>query len=79
MIKTEKVEKITEEPVLRGDVDGNGKVNATDARLALRIAAKLEKPTAEHIKRGDLNGDGKITSKEARMILRFAAKLEKEI
>ena len=79
VIKTEKIEKITEEPVLRGDVDGSGKVNATDARLALRIAAKLEKPTAEQIKRGDLNGDGKITSKEARMILRFAAKLEKEI
>ena len=79
MIKTEKIDKIADEPVLRGDIDGNGKVNAADARLALRISAKLESPTDLQIKAGDLDGDGKISAKEARMILRFAARLEKEI
>ena len=79
VIKTEKIEKIADESVLRGDIDGNGKVNAADARLALRISAKLESPTDLQIKSGDLDADGKISAKEARMILRFAARLEKEI
>ena len=79
VIKTEKIDKIADEPVLRGDIDGNGKVNAADARLALRISAKLESPTDLQIKAGDLDADGKISAKEARMILRFAARLEKEI
>ena len=60
---------------LRGDADGDGKVSAKDARLALRAAAKLEQLPEEAVARCDLNGDGKVTAAEAREILRFCAKL----
>ena len=59
-----------------GDLDGDGKVTAKDARLALRIAAGLAKATLYQLRVGDLNGNGKIDSSDARMILRKAAKLK---
>ena len=62
--------------VLLGDIDGNGKVTAEDARLALRASAGLEGLTEEQIKAADMNKDGKITSEDARLILRAAAGLE---
>lgn len=62
--------------ILLGDIDGNGKINATDARLILRIAAKLDSATDTKLLAGDLNGDGKISAAEARSALRFAARLE---
>ncbi|MBQ6020291.1 MAG: carbohydrate-binding domain-containing protein, partial [Clostridia bacterium] len=61
---------------LPGDVNGDGKVNSQDARLALRAAAKLETLTEAQTAAADVNGDGKITSVDARTILRAAAKLE---
>ncbi|MBQ6164338.1 MAG: dockerin type I repeat-containing protein [Clostridia bacterium] len=59
-----------------GDLDGNGKVNSTDARIALRAAAKLDSLSDSQKKTGDMNGDGKINSTDARTILRMAAKIE---
>lgn len=64
---------------VKGDVSPDGKINASDARLILRITAKLENAD-EIMKNGaDLNSDGKITAGEARTILRFAARLIKSI
>lgn len=68
--------KKTEPQYLKGDVNLDGVVNAADARLALRNAAKIENLSALSIKAGDLDGDGVITAAEARTILRVAAKLE---
>ena len=62
-------------PVVIGDVDGDGKVTASDARLILRAAVGLEKIDTA---RGDLDGDGKITSSDARDALRIATGLEVE-
>lgn len=59
--------------IIMGDLNGDGKVTAADARIALRIAAKLQKPTAVQLKAGDMNGDGKITAADARKILEMAA------
>lgn len=59
-----------------GDIDKNGKVNSSDARLALRISLKLENATDEQIFLGDINKDGKLTTIDARKILRCALKLE---
>ena len=73
---------VTEPPVPalpRGDADGDGKVLAKDARLALRASAKLETLDAAAFARCDLDGDGRILAGEARKILRYSAKLEKEI
>lgn len=68
--------KKTKPEYIKGDVNLDGTVNAADARLALRNAAKIENLSALSIKAGDLDGDGVITAAEARTILRVAAKLE---
>lgn len=59
-----------------GDVDGDGKLSAADARRILRRAAKLIVLTNEEEVRADVDKDGKITAKDARKVLRVAAKLE---
>ena len=62
-----------------GDVDGNGKVESADARLALRASVKLEKEIAEGtaaFDAADVNKDGKVGSDDARYILRASVKLE---
>lgn len=63
---------------LLGDVNLDTKVNAADARLALRISARLEKyPEAGEVvfMNADVNGDGLITAADARIILRVSAGL----
>lgn len=62
-----------------GDVNGDGNINATDARLALRISARLETPTDAQIKAADIDGNGTVTAGEARKILRYSAKLDPEL
>ncbi|MBQ6018934.1 MAG: dockerin type I repeat-containing protein [Clostridia bacterium] len=59
-----------------GDVDGSGKVNSSDARLALRAAARMETLTDEQFAAADADGNGKVNSSDARRILRAAAKIE---
>ena len=59
-----------------GDVDGNGKIEAADARLALRASVKLETLTAEQTLAANVDGDAFVTSADARLILRAAVKLE---
>jgi len=60
----------------KGDLNGDGKVNSSDARLALRAAAKLENLTDAQKQAGDMDGDGDVDSADARTILRKAGKLE---
>ena len=61
---------------LKGDVNQDGKVNSSDARIILRVAAKLE--TIDDAKKAiaDMNDDTKVNSSDARQVLRIAAKLE---
>ena len=59
-----------------GDVDGSGRVNSSDARLALRAAARMETLTAEQFAAADVDGSGKVNSADARRILRAAARIE---
>lgn len=72
------VNKLLEEAkqAVMGDINGDGKVTAEDARLALRAAIGLEKLTDEQIERGDMDGDGKITAADSRDILRKAVNLD---
>ncbi len=57
---------------LHGDVNGDSRVNASDARLVLRYSAQLEK--SELIKqRGDMNSDGKVNAVDARLLLKLSA------
>lgn len=60
----------------KGDMNNDGKVQANDARYALRISAQLEKYTPVQLSAGDINKNGKIDASDARKILRFAASLD---
>jgi len=63
-------------PANKPDLNGNGKVDASDARLILRASAKLETLTASQRKIADVNSDGNVTASDARTVLRMAAKLQ---
>lgn len=58
-----------------GDVNQDGKINAADARLALRYSARLQSLTNAQIKAADADADGKVTATDARLLLRYAAGL----
>ncbi|MBQ8209856.1 MAG: dockerin type I repeat-containing protein [Clostridia bacterium] len=62
--------------VVLGDTNCDGDVTATDARIALRIAAGLETATDAVISAADATFDSKITAADARAILRASANLE---
>ncbi|MCD7773994.1 MAG: leucine-rich repeat protein [Clostridiales bacterium] len=64
------------EVIVPADLNGDGKVTAVDARMALRIAAQLDTGTEEQLSAADIDGSGKITAADARKILRKAANLE---
>ena len=57
-----------------GDVDGNGKVETADARLALRQSIGLEKYAEDGnaYKACDVDKNGKVETSDARFILRHA-------
>jgi uncharacterized protein YkwD len=73
-------DEVTEEPSTStaetGDINNDGKISASDARLVLRAAAKLEHFNSEQTQAADVNGDNKITASDARKILRVSAKLD---
>lgn len=58
-----------------GDVNFDGSVTASDARLILRYAASLDRFSSSQKERADMNGDGKINATDARLALRNAAKI----
>ena len=58
-----------------GDANGDGKVNARDARLILRYAASLITDDEIDQAAADFNGDGKVNARDARAVLRAAAGL----
>lgn len=62
--------------IVIGDADSNGKITTSDARAALRIAARLDTPTDNQTMALDLDGNGRVSPGEARKILRFAARLD---
>ena len=59
-----------------GDITGDKKVNAADARIALRVGARLETLNEAKMKAADVTLDGKVNAADARKILRVSARLE---
>ena len=60
-----------------GDANCDGKVDAEDARLVLRVSVGLEELTDPSAMLGaDVDRDGRITAADARIILRAAVELE---
>lgn len=74
--ETRTIEKLN---YIVGDVNGDGKITAADARIVLRISAKLDSMENYNLplEAFDVTGDGKITAADARKVLRISAKLEK--
>ncbi len=60
-----------------GDVDGDGKISAADARLALRASVGLENLSDAEKLAADVDSNGQITAADARLILRASVGLEK--
>lgn len=58
-----------------GDIDCDGRLNAADARLAIRAAVGLESLPDYAAKAADVDSDGKVTAADARLILRFSVGL----
>ena len=63
-------------PRFFGDIDNNGKVDAYDARAALRHAVQLETIDDGDLLYADINFDGVVNAADARIILRTAVGLE---
>lgn len=53
----------------KGDVNNDGFVNSTDARLVLQYTVALVKLDATQLAVADLNNDGQVNSTDARLIL----------
>ncbi|HEV7589189.1 MAG TPA: invasin domain 3-containing protein, partial [Longimicrobium sp.] len=59
---------------VRGDVDGDGRVTAADARIVSDFLVGKPVPAGANVReRGDVNGDGRVTSVDAAIIARAAA------
>lgn len=65
-----------EEIYLCGDVDRDGAVTASDARLALRFAVSLDKYSLGEVKICDTDKNGAVNAADARTILRISVGLE---
>ncbi len=57
-----------------GDVDGNSKINSTDARLVLQYVVKSIDGSTLHADVADVDQSGKVDSTDARLILQYAVK-----
>ena len=60
---------------VKGDVNGDGDVNAYDATLTLQISAELLIPTEYQLWAADMNSDGDVNASDATPILRAAVGL----
>lgn len=60
------------EPVLLGDIDADGSINTTDARLALQHAVEKITLTEDQLLAADVDGSGKVDTTDARLILQYA-------
>ena len=65
-----------EPSILLGDVNMDGKITASDARMILRIAASLISIDTNRMQYADYNQDGSVTAADARFVLRESAKLD---
>lgn len=72
-------EPVSEEPVIsdvKGDPDCDGKVTASDARIALRVTVGLEKLPPEIYALCDYDDNGDVDAADARYILRVSVGLD---
>jgi hypothetical protein len=54
---------------VRGDLNGDGKVNKADAQIIARIMVRPDSVTPAQKKTADVNGDGVVDMRDVRIIL----------
>ncbi|MGQ9698986.1 MAG: carboxypeptidase regulatory-like domain-containing protein [Armatimonadota bacterium] len=67
----------TTPPIVKGDLNGDGKVTVPDVTLALRFAVGVGKPSTTQLRAGDINNNGRIDTADVTQILRAAVGLIK--
>lgn len=60
---------------IKGDVNGDGRVNSKDATAILKHTAGIQNLTEDMYSNADLSGDGKVNSKDAAAILKLVVGL----
>ena len=70
------VAAIVDAKYILGDVDGDGKITASDAAVILRTVAGVESLTGSQESAGNVDGDTRITASDAAKILRVVAGLD---
>lgn len=65
--------------VKKGDADLNGKVDLSDAKLALKYALGIKDASGNNLKAADLNDDNKVTLNEVKSILKYALGINKTL
>ena len=58
---------------LKGDVDGNGKIDTSDTWILLKHNAELAHLSDEQLEGADVNGDGLVDTKDVVLILQYAS------
>ncbi len=66
----------TAAPLLKGDINSSGSIEAADARFVLRASVGLEETTEKDLLLADIDSSGSLTAADARMILRMSVGLE---
>ena len=61
------------EPVVYGDVDGNGEVQAFDAAMVLQYSAEMIEFDGEQLIAADVDGNGEVQAFDAALILQYSA------
>jgi len=70
--------KVTVLDYLKGDINGDGKINPLDHYLALRMSLGLNKPNSVELIRGDINNNNRIDAGDVYYILRRSLGLKSE-
>ena len=65
------VEVTTKRDVLMGDVNGDGKIDTTDAKLIMQLDLNLIDETEMTVEAADVNGDGKVDTTDAKLIMQL--------
>lgn len=67
--------EVSADEIVYGDIDADTAVNAQDALLALKFAAKMVEFSETAFVKGDVDGTDTVDAKDALLILKYAAKM----
>ena len=62
--------------LIRGDIDGDGRISVTDALQVLRISLGMTKTDIDTVERMDKDADAALTVSDVLLIMRAAARIQ---